>query len=178
VRLIDDLSMFARLGGHATQPVDLDLNPLIQRSMDRAMASYPHPDAEGLIHIRMPKTELRVTGHESMLHQLFENLIGNALKYRSPHAPDLRIAARREGDRVIVSVADNGLGIPAPDRQRVMKMFERVAGREQLGTGIGLSISARIAEMHGSSLEISDGHGDTEFPGTTFQFSLPRASSK
>ena len=178
VRLIDDLSMFARLGGKISEPQELELLPLIQRAVDRAVACYPHIDNVGPLRMTLPSQSFLVFAHESMLHQLFENLVGNALKYHSHLQPDIRIGAVREGDRIAVTVADNGLGIPEKDRARVLKMFERISGRDQIGTGIGLAISDRIAEMHGGPLEISEGHGDETAPGTTFRFTLPTPPQK
>jgi signal transduction histidine kinase len=178
VRLIDDLSTFARLGGKAKQTQIIDLPELLRQAADRAFIGYPHQSADATFDCECEVESCRVVGHESMLHQLFENLIGNALKYRSPEQASIRVRITDQGTRLHVSVSDNGLGIPEKDRARVVRMFERIPGRQQPGTGIGLAVASRIAEMHGGSLTITDGHGSGNAPGTAFHLSLPCAPIK
>lgn len=173
VRLIDDLSKFARVGAHGADPQPLALTPLIRKAIDRATACFPGQQDSVEWRLSPPDMDEQILGHESMLYQLFENLFGNAIKYRSDAEPDIRVSVRTESGRVHITVSDNGMGIPVADRKRVLEMFERVSGRDQAGTGIGLAIASRIAEMHGESLTISDGHGEGASPGTAFHFSLP-----
>lgn len=175
VQLIDDLSMFARVGAHGAEPQTLELTPLIRRAIDRSSACFPGQQDSVEWTLTPPDSDDRILGHESMLYQLFENLFGNAIKYRSEAEPDIRVSLRSEAGRVHITVSDNGLGIPVQDRKRVVKMFERISGRDQPGTGIGLAIASRIAEMHGETLAISNGHGEGDAPGTAFHFSLPLA---
>jgi light-regulated signal transduction histidine kinase (bacteriophytochrome) len=114
-----------------------------------------------------------VLGDEGQLAQLFQNLIGNALKFRGPQPPVVTVDAVREvGGEWRFGVHDNGIGIDPAQHQRVFQIFQRLHTREKYpGTGIGLSICQRIVERHGGRIwiESTPGHG------TTFYFTLPPA---
>ncbi len=102
---------------------------------------------------------------------LFDNLIGNALKYVAPGVtPRVQVRAIREGDWVSISVSDNGIGIPEPDRDRVFGSFERLHAADYQGTGLGLGICKHVVEAHGGSIHILDPIDGT---GTLVQFTLP-----
>ena len=82
--------------------------------------------------------------HEVHLQQLFQNLIGNALKYRSEKQPLVRVAAEKKGEQWLFSVRDNGIGISAEYHERIFGLFKRLhSGDQYLGTGIGLAICKR-----------------------------------
>ena len=107
--------------------------------------------------------------HPQQLAQLFQNLIGNALKYRRADPPRVYISAdRREGEWVF-SVRDNGLGFSPEHAERVFLAFKRLHGREYPGTGIGLAICRRIVERHGGRIWAESQIG----AGSTFFFSAP-----
>jgi PAS domain S-box-containing protein len=111
---------------------------------------------------------------EAHLYQLFQNLVGNAIKYRKPDVPPLiHISAGRERDKCIFAVRDNGSGIPAAYRNDIFLPFKRLHGRHIEGAGIGLATCKRIAERYGGSVWV-----ESEPPhGSTFYFSLPAATS-
>jgi light-regulated signal transduction histidine kinase (bacteriophytochrome) len=104
------------------------------------------------------------------LTQLFQNLIGNAIKYQNPGIPRVHISAARNGEgKWIFSVKDNGLGIDSQYFERIFGMFQRLHKREEFaGTCIGLAICKKIIERHGSSISVESqlGHG------STFRFAL------
>ena len=105
-----------------------------------------------------------------LLTQLLQNLIGNALKYRSDRPVVVMVNARRNGEEWLFSVADNGLGIPFDSRERVFSMFKRMhTGRTIPGTGIGLPLCRQIVEHHGGRIWIESKEGE----GTTVHFTLP-----
>ncbi len=114
-----------------------------------------------------------VSGSEFL--RLFENLIGNALKYRAPgHAPEVTLWSGSDGESAwSFAVRDNGIGIEPVHTDRVFKMFQRLHTREAYdGTGIGLSICRKIVERHGGRIWIESAGADR---GTAVQFTLPRA---
>jgi len=102
--------------------------------------------------------------------QLFQNLISNAIKYRSKDSPVIRITSEQKGDAWVISVCDNGIGIPAEYREYVFGVFKRLHGNAQAGTGVGLAICKSIVERHGGRIwvESETGHG------ATFKFTIPR----
>lgn len=114
---------------------------------------------------------LSVLGDRFLLRQLFDNLIGNAVKYVAPDVrPQVVVEAREEGDNLEISVTDNGIGIPVEARQRVFDSFVRAHGTSYTGTGLGLAICARVVSRHGGRIWVAEHHG----PGTRISFTLPR----
>lgn len=109
--------------------------------------------------------------HKTHLQQLFQNLVGNAVKYRRSGVPPLiRIAAGRQGDKWQFSVEDNGIGIEPEYQERVFRMFKRLhTGTEYSGTGIGLTICQRIVERYEGRIWVESEPGR----GSTFYFTLP-----
>jgi len=107
------------------------------------------------------------------LTRLFQNLIGNAVKYRAPgRRPRIEIGSyKKEGDWLI-AVKDNGIGIAPEDRHRAFAIFQRLVARDAYeGTGIGLAVCKKIVEQHGGRIWIEPNQGE----GTTFAFSIPAA---
>ena len=108
----------------------------------------------------------RIVGNSSELIRLFQNLVGNAVKYRHPErAPLIAIGCDDGGDEWLVWVQDNGIGIPAEQRQRVFGIFQRLVPKEAVeGTGIGLTVCKKIVEHHGGRIWIEDSpHGGCAF---------------
>ena len=106
----------------------------------------------------------------TQLAQLFQNLIGNALKFRGEAPPKIRVDARREHDSWHFSVRDNGIGIDSKDQDRIFLIFQRLHRRQQYpGTGIGLAICKRIVDRHAGRIWVESDPGQ----GATFHFALP-----
>jgi light-regulated signal transduction histidine kinase (bacteriophytochrome) len=112
-----------------------------------------------------------VTGDEMQLVQLFQNLIGNGVKYRRQDiAPVVHVSGKREGPDWVISVRDNGIGIEPQYFDRVFQIFQRLHGRDEYpGTGIGLSICKRIVDRHHGRIWIESVPGE----GATFFFTIP-----
>ena len=105
------------------------------------------------------------------LLQVFQNLIGNALKYRKPDiAPEVRISASIHGNEWFFGVADNGLGVPPDSYKRIFEPLKRLHGREIAGAGIGLSVCKKVIENMGGRIWVESEPGQ----GSTFWFTLPK----
>ncbi len=118
-----------------------------------------------------------VKGNRELISQALANLVDNAIKYSEPEsllggraAAEIVVRATNDGDRVLLSVADNGPGIPEADRQRVLERFVRLEqSRSQPGSGLGLSLAAAVARLHGGELTLADNS-----PGLKSIIALPR----
>jgi signal transduction histidine kinase len=117
-----------------------------------------------------------VLGNEAILVQVFENLIGNAIKFVAPGiVPVIKIHGRSEAGRAQIWIADNGIGIPPEQRERVFGVFERLHGEEEYpGTGIGLAIVKKGVERMGGSVGVASKPG----AGSTFQVELPAVEDR
>jgi len=113
-----------------------------------------------------------VLADESQLALVFQNLIGNALKFHGEEPPRIHVSARRTSDFWEFSVRDNGIGIDPQFFDRVFLIFQRLSTRvEHAGSGIGLAICKKIVERHGGRIWIESKPGQ----GATFFFTLPGA---
>ncbi len=112
-----------------------------------------------------------VLADASQLMQLFQNLIGNAVKYGNERTPEIHVAAKPKGDQWVFSVQDNGIGIAPQYSERIFQMFQRLhTAKEYSGTGIGLAICRKIVERHGGKIWVEAQPGK----GSTFVFTIPR----
>jgi signal transduction histidine kinase len=110
-----------------------------------------------------------VMADRSQVLQLFQNLIGNAIKFRSQEAPRIHVTAGHEDDEWTFSVKDNGIGIEEQYKDRIFDLFQRLHSRGYSGTGIGLSVCKRIVERHGGKIWLESRVGK----GSTFYFTIP-----
>ncbi len=114
----------------------------------------------------LPEVELEST----LLVQLFQNLIGNAIKYRGKASPRIHIAAEEQGRYYLFSVKDNGLGIDKQHLERIFEPFKRLHGGEISGSGIGLAVCKKIVDRAGGRIWADSSPGQ----GSTFFFTLLR----
>ena len=166
--LIDDLLAYARVSTAAEEPRRVVLDDVVAaavRDVGRVVEATGAEVSVGPLPV--------VVGHPGQLGQLAANLIGNAIKFRTPGTvPRVSVTAETHGRRVTLSVADNGIGIPQRHRDRVFVMFKRLHGREAYeGNGIGLALCKRIAEQLGGSVWIEEAPGG----GSVFRVTLVAA---
>ena len=164
--LINDLLDFSRVGRSTERfvPVDLD------RALARAVANLEEPIAQA--HAVIEHDELpTVPGDPTLLSALLQNLVGNAVKYRSPDRPlKVRVSAEPRGDDWVVTVDDNGIGIDPKYGDRIFTIFQRLHLRDQYGgTGIGLALCRKIIDFHRGRIWLAEKHE----PGARFQLTLP-----
>lgn len=116
-----------------------------------------------------------VHADRAQMNQLVQNLVGNALKFSRASAPEVHVSAREDGDRWVLSVRDNGIGIDKRYHERIFQIFQRLHGPADFpGTGIGLAVCRRIVERHGGSIWVESASG----AGSTFLFTLPRRKTR
>ena len=170
--LIDDLMDLSRISGGkiVLQKARLKVSDVVQDAVD---TSRPLIEERGHdLVVDVPPEPLYVDADRTRLAQVFGNLLNNAAKYTETGGR-IRVAVERQGGDVVVTVEDNGVGIPPPMLTRVFDMFaqvDRSLEKSQGGLGIGLNIVKRLAEMHdGSIVAESDGHGT----GSRFVVRLP-----
>jgi PAS domain S-box-containing protein len=164
-RLITDLLSYSRVGteGRGFAPANLQtvLNSVLHTLQFRIRAAHATVTSDPL-----PTLEV----DEGQIAQLFQNLIGNALKFHGERPPQLHVGARPEAGRWVFWVRDNGIGIEPQHFERIFQVFQRLHTRNKYpGTGIGLAICKKIVERHGGAMWVESKPG----AGSTFFFSLP-----
>jgi len=168
--LITDLLAYARIGKRGqefrTTSSEAALSAALQnlaaaiRESDAAIRSGPLPP---------------VWADPVQLQQIFQNLLGNAVKFRHSRQPEIQVSGEESGAEWHFRVADNGIGIDPQHADRIFQLFQRLHTREQYpGTGIGLPICKRIAERHGGRIWVESQPGQ----GTTFHFTISKSGSE
>jgi PAS domain S-box-containing protein len=169
--LIHDLLQYARVGTRGKEFKPTPANRVVEDALANLAGAIDESGAE--IRVEALPT---VSCDSTQLTQVFQNLIGNALKFRRQDSkPIVQISARLDPTGWRFIVADNGIGIEPKYFERIFQMFQRLHGREQYeGTGIGLALCKKIVERHGGQITVASelGHG------TTFSFVLPDASAR
>ena len=171
-RLVDDLLDASRIttGMIALQPERLDLARVVALGVE---ASRPNIEARNhALKIEMNREPIEVSGDQTRLVQVVQNLLNNAAKF-TPQGGNIALALRREDAMAVIEVRDDGIGIAAPMLPRIFELFMQAdAGlaRTEGGLGVGLTLARRIVEMHGGSIQArSEGVGR----GATFAVHLP-----
>ncbi|MGW3958277.1 sensor histidine kinase [Amycolatopsis sp. NPDC005003] len=162
--LINDLLAFSRVGRKPGEHVVADAGALVDDAIANLEVAL---SLSGGKVSRGDLPEVRV--EPALMTAVFQNLIGNALKFKGETPPEVRVTAERDGGDWVFSVVDNGIGIDAEYAERVFALFQRLHTRSAYpGTGIGLALCRRIVEYHGGRIWL-----DTEAADTTFRFTLP-----
>jgi PAS domain S-box-containing protein len=170
-RLIQDLLAFSRVGTKGSDLLRTSSEEALQQALVNLRGAIEECGAQ-ITHDVLPA----VMADETQLIQLFQNLVGNAIKYQSPGVPRVHISAIMNRERRwTFSVKDNGLGIDPQYFERIFGMFQRLHKREEFaGTGIGLAICKKIVERHGGNISVESQPGK----GSTFLFALAGIEEK
>ncbi|MGH9282071.1 MAG: sensor histidine kinase [Acidimicrobiales bacterium] len=163
--LLADLLVYARAGAGSAPPAAVDLDAALSTALEHLGPAIAEAGAE--LHSGQLGTAM---GNPADLTRVFQNVVGNAVKFRSlGSVPKVDVRAERDDDLVTVSVRDNGRGVHPDHMERAFQMFERLDGDPYPGTGIGLAVCRKVIERGGSRIwmEANDG------PGVTVRFTLP-----
>ena len=163
--LITDLLAYSRAGRHDLTLSQVDCNKVMQKVTSALSKTIEAEEA------RVSWDELPVVaGAEISFMQLFQNLIGNALKFRSSEPPEINVSVINKNNEWVFSVSDNGIGIEPQYKERIFQIFQRLHSRsDYAGTGIGLSICKKIVDNFGGRIWVESESGK----GSTFYFTVP-----
>ncbi|HMJ64508.1 MAG TPA: ATP-binding protein, partial [Candidatus Binatia bacterium] len=173
--LINDLLAYSRVGTRGKPFTQTDCNEVFDRMLANLKIAVEETSAK-ITHDHFP----RLMADATQLIQLFQNLVGNAIKFRSPERPpEIHVFASLQrtpnsgepGEEWLFSVRDNGIGIEEKYFERIFILFQRLHTREQYpGTGIGLAVCKKIVERHGGRIWVESTPGK----GSTFYFTIPK----
>jgi signal transduction histidine kinase len=181
IRIFNALLLIARAeaGGELDPLQSLDIG---EAARSVAELYEPIAEDEGVELTVRAEDGLKVRGNRELIGQAIANLVDNALKYGATNKggcgaeakPEVVITAQRDGEAVVLTIADRGPGIEPADRARVLDRFVRLEGsRSRPGSGLGLSLAAAVARMHGGAVELEDNQ-----PGLRVRLTLPAADHR
>ena len=163
--LINDLLAYSRVGTQGKEFQATDCEAIVDRSLANLQAAVEESGAV-VTHVPLPT----VMADASQLGQVFQNLMGNALKYRGERPPELHVGAERTNGQWLFSVEDNGIGIDPDYAERIFLVFQRLHSKEEYpGTGIGLAVCKKVVVRHGGRIWVESKPGN----GATFYFTIP-----
>ncbi len=162
--LINDLLKYSRVGTKAKEFAPVDCNQVLADTLNNLEIAIVESQSR-ITSDKLPT----VTGDETQLRQLFQNLVGNAVKFRGEKPPAIHVGVVSTDHYWEFSIRDNGIGIEPKYFERIFQVFQRLHGRnEYSGNGIGLAVCKRIVERHGGEIKVASIPGE----GTTFTFTL------
>jgi signal transduction histidine kinase len=168
--MINDLLTFSRVGtrGKPFEPIDCEV--ILDQTLTNLQMAVE--DSQAIItHDPLPT----VMGDDTQMVQLFQNLIGNAIKFRRQEQLRVHISAQAKEKEWVFSVRDNGTGIDPQYAERIFVIFQRLHSKEEYpGTGIGLAVCKRVVERHGGKIWVESQPGQ----GSTFYFTIPKRGGK
>jgi signal transduction histidine kinase len=169
-RLINDLLQYSRVGTKGREPEPTNSEVVLERALANLKTAIEDNRAT-VTHDPLPV----VMADDRQLEQLFQNLIGNAIKFHGAELPKVNMRAERSNGCWMFRVKDNGIGIEPQYYQRIFQVFQRLHTRQEYsGTGIGLAVCKKIVERHGGRIWVESEPGT----GTTFLFTLPAAEGE
>jgi PAS domain S-box-containing protein len=164
-KLITDLLTFSRVGTRGRTLEWTDLSKVLDSTLENLKVGIQEANAK-IANDPLPKLKVDPT----QIAQLFQNLIGNAIKFRSKQTPEIHIGAKKRQDSWLFSIQDNGIGIDPLYTERIFMIFQRLHTRRRYpGTGIGLALCKKIIERHGGKIWVKS----SPEKGSTFYFTLP-----
>ena len=169
--LIDDLLAYSRLGRGALRRVPVPLEPVV----DRLCRTFENQLTEPGARLDVTRPLATPVGDQTLVEQVLLNFVSNALTYRRDGVPpQIRVDATQRDGTVVLSVADNGIGIPTEYQERIFDVFARLHTEEEYsGTGIGLAIARKAARLMDGEITVASTPGE----GSTFSLHLPAAAA-
>lgn len=165
-QLIDDILAYSRIGMRGKEFRPTECESVLKKVLANLRAAIETCGAT-VTHDPLPT----IKADEVQLVQLFQNVIGNALKFRGTETPRIHVGAQERPEAWVISVRDNGIGIDPQYFERIFMLFQRLHSKgEYPGTGIGLAICKKVVERHGGRIWVESQPGQ----GSTFCFSLPK----
>jgi PAS domain S-box-containing protein len=166
--LLRDLRTYTQVSTVDQEPTDdIDAAETLRKTLLNLQVAIKDSEAS-ITHTALPQVRM----YEFQLEQIFQNLIGNAIRYRSNQPPRIHIAAEPHGEEWLFSVQDNGIGIEPRFKEKIFRIFKRLhSAAEYAGTGMGLAICQRAIERAGGRIWVESEPGK----GSTFYFTIPRA---
>ncbi len=166
--LIDDLLAFSRVGTQQVKKKEINLGPMLKRILLDLSTNISESNAQ----INIDKMPASIFADESMMIQLFQNLINNGLKFQKKDiSPIVNISAQETKTHWVFKINDNGIGIKEENLAKIFGIFEKLHSNDLYeGTGLGLSICKKIIEIHNGTIEVDSVLGD----GSTFIFSIEK----
>ncbi len=169
-QLINDLLAYSRVGTHGKPLVPTDMKQVLDRVLHDLQINIAESDAV-ITYDTLPT----VIGDEGQLAQVFQNLLGNAIKFRSDVSPHIHVSVTNGAEEWQFGIRDNGIGIEPKFHNRVFEIFERLHTRgDYSGTGIGLAVCKKIIQRHGGRIWIESQFGQ----GATFYFTIPKKQGR
>jgi PAS domain S-box-containing protein len=163
--LIDDLLAFSRVGSQRKPFDQVDTNAAARQALDQLRKTIRESGAV-VTRDHLPSIQGDYTG----LVQVFQNLLGNAIKFKKDGPPEIHISAERQDQSWVFSVRDNGIGVAPEHAGRIFEVFNRLHSRDEIpGSGVGLAICKRIVEYHEGRIWVESRLGE----GSTFRFTIP-----
>ena len=170
-KLILDLLEYSKFSSNKEEFTKTDMNAVFQDVSETFSIEITDSGAE-LITQKLPL----IHANTSLIKQLLENLVGNALKYRSNRKPVLKVGCKEEEDRFLFTVSDNGIGIDPKYSDKIFILFRRLHNDNDTyeGTGVGLAICKKIVELHHGTIWVESEQGE----GSTFYFTIPKVQNQ
>jgi light-regulated signal transduction histidine kinase (bacteriophytochrome) len=164
-QLINDLLAYSRVGTRGKPSEPTDCGEILNKALINLRVAIEENNAV-VTHDQLPT----VAADATQMIQLFQNLIGNAIKFHGDKRPEVHVGAKHNGNEWLFSVSDNGIGIDPKYHERIFVLFQRLHGRKEYpGTGIGLTVSKKIVERHKGRIWVESQSGQ----GATFHFTIP-----
>lgn len=168
-QLVEDLLAYSRILARAQTVEMADCQSLLRQALANLRAPIEENDA------RITSDPLPTLSIDPwQIVSLFQNLISNAIKFRSEKSPLIHVSAKRAGAEWVFTVRDNGIGIPAAEQERIFEIFQRLHSKDEIpGSGVGLAICRKIVERHGGRIRVESEAGR----GAAFTFTLPASDA-
>ena len=162
--MIQSLLTYSRVGSKGKAFEQVDCETVLDQALSNLAVTIEENKAL-VSHDPIPT----VMADDLQLVQLFQNLIGNAIKYNDKDSPQIHVSAEEKDNEWVFSVKDNGIGIDPDYRDQIFQIFSRLHEKEYYGTGIGLAVCKKIVERHGGKIWVESEAGE----GSTFYFAIP-----